>query len=149
MRRSVLPFASVHTNTRLNAGDAPSALSSCQHLQRRLQSFKPWYGASNSLDLKSFLLSCISVSLLISWWKIASLVSRHGLDVSAATDARDIFLVTLVISQHVDTKGYERVLSFSIRCRRHFCSPCLFCFFFHSFHAQAHQPRRMGDVDQS
>ena len=41
--------------------------------------------------------------LLISWRKIASLVSRHGfLDVSAARDARDIFPVTLVISQHVE-----------------------------------------------
>ena len=47
MRRSVLPFASVHTNTSLSAGDTPSALSSRQHLQRRLQSFEPWCGASN------------------------------------------------------------------------------------------------------
>ena len=55
--------------------------------------------------------------------KFASLVvSRHGLDVSAATDARDYFPVTLVISQNFDTKEYERVLSFSIRCRRHVCS---------------------------
>ena len=36
------------------------------------------------------------------------------------------YSVTLVISQHVDTKEYERVLSFSIRCRRYVCSPCLF-----------------------
>ena len=59
-----------------------------------------------------------------------SFQARPGLAVSAATDARDIFPVTLVISQHVDTKEYERVLSFSIRCRRHVCSSCLNLFFF-------------------
>ena len=86
----------------------------------------------------------MSVFLLNSWWEIAS---RHGLDVSAATDAREHFPVTLVISQHVDSKEYERVLSFSIRCRRHVWSPWLF--FSSIFHAQAHQPRMTRHVDQS